>query len=124
MNANHEDRQGRAPLLARRTVLFGGGAAAAAGVLAACSSGGGGSAAAPGKKLRIFHVPKFTTLPYFQSAQAGAAQAAKELGDSIVYTGPSSSNAEQQVASLQTVVSQRPDVILLSAIEQDNVAPC
>lgn len=125
MNADHEEGpQAGAPLLGRRQVLFSGGAAAAIGVLAACSSSSSsGSAAAPGKKLRIYHVPKFTTLPYFQSAQAGAAQAAKELGDSIVYTGPSSSNAEQQVASLQTVVSQRPDVILLSAIEPDNVAP-
>lgn len=124
MNADHEyERLGGAHQLGRRRVLIGGGAAAAMGILAACSSGGGKSTATPGKKLRIFHVPKFTTLPYFQSAQAGMAQAAKELGDSIVYTGPSSSNAEQQVASLQTVVSQRPDVILLSAIEPDNVAP-
>lgn len=124
MNARHEDGRQPVPQLpGRRQVLLGGGVAAAMGVLAACGSSGGGSTASGNKKLRIFHVPKFTTLPYFQSAQAGAAQAAKELGDSIVYTGPSSSNAEQQVASLQTVVSQRPDVILLSAIEPDNVAP-
>lgn len=95
---------------------------AALGLLAACGSSGS-SGASTRAHLRIFHVPKWTTLPYFKSAQAGVALAAKELGDSIVYTGPSSPNAEQQVASLQSVLDQKPDVILLSAIEPDNVAP-
>jgi rhamnose transport system substrate-binding protein len=126
VNSDHADgrpRGGRG--LARREVLLAGGATAAMGLLAACGSGsaGGGSSAGSGKKLRIFHVPKWTTLPYFESAQAGVAKAARELGDSVVYTGPSSPNAEQQVASLQSVLAQRPDVILLSAIEPDNVAP-
>jgi rhamnose transport system substrate-binding protein len=103
----------------RRQLLVGG-AATVGLTIAGCGAGAGGSRATG---LRLFHVPKWTTLPYFQTAQKGAAKAAKELGDTIVYTGPSSPNAEQQVATLQNVLTQRPDAIILSAIEQQNVAP-
>lgn len=115
--------------LTRRRLISGGMAAGGALFLGACgkaaSTGGGGGAGGGGggKALKIVHVPKFTTLPYFKRANVGMQKAAKELGATLTYTGPETPNAEQQVASLQSVVTQRPDVILVSAIEPDNVAP-
>ncbi len=73
--------------------------------------------------LRMFMVPKWTTYPYFKAAARGAKKAAEQLGDTFTYTGPTSPNAEQQVASLENVLAQEPDVILLSAIEEQNVVP-
>lgn len=73
--------------------------------------------------LRMFMVPKWTTYPYFKVIAAGAKQAAEQVGGTLTYTGPTSPNAEQQVASLENVLVQEPDIILLSAIEQQNVAP-
>jgi rhamnose transport system substrate-binding protein len=70
----------------------------------------------------MVNVPKWTTFPYFQQCNAGAKKACDELGATVTYTGPTSADAEQQVATLQKVVAQRPDIILLSAIEPNNVA--
>ncbi|MBO0885282.1 MAG: substrate-binding domain-containing protein [Mycobacterium sp.] len=104
----------------RRQVIAGG--AASLGLLAAgCGSSATGGAS--GKGLRLFMVPKWTTLPYFESCKQGAQKAANELGDTLIYTGPSTPDPEQQVASLQNVLNERPDAILLSAIEPNNVAP-
>lgn len=112
--------------LTRRGFLSGSLAAGGVAVLAACSSAGAGGTTASGGSgggsLKIVNVPKWTTFPYFQACNQGAVKAAKELGASVTYTGPTSPDAEQQVATLQQVVAQRPDIILLSAIEPDNVA--
>jgi len=108
--------------LTRRGFLSGSLAASGVALLAACSSAGTGGTAASGGSLKIVNVPKWTTFPYFQACNQGAVNAAKELGASVTYTGPTSPDAEQQVATLQQVVAQRPDIILLSAIEPDNVA--
>jgi rhamnose transport system substrate-binding protein len=108
----------------RRRFLASGVALGGAVFLGGCgSSSGGSSGGKGGGSLKIVHVPKWTTLPYFQRANVGMKQAAAELGDTLTYTGPTSPNAEQQVATLQTVVTQKPDVIVLSAIEPDNVVP-
>ncbi|HZZ63163.1 MAG TPA: substrate-binding domain-containing protein [Roseiarcus sp.] len=93
---------------------------AAAGAVAAAP---GQALAATAGGLRIFMVPKWTTYPYFEAAAKGAKKAADQLGDTFTYTGPTSPNAEQQVASLQNVLVQQPDVILLAAIEEQNVVP-
>lgn len=94
-------------------------AAGGASEASSAAAGGGGG----GGGLKIVHVPKWTTFPYFQAANTGAEKAAEELGDTVTYTGPTEPNAEQQVATLQTVLAQQPDVIMLAAIEPDNVAP-
>ena len=105
----------------RRGVLALGGGAALGGMLGPATTFE--SARAAGKALKVFMVPKWTTLSYFQACADGAKKAAGELGDSFTYTGPTTPNAEQQVASLQSVLAQIPDVIVLSAIEPNNVAP-
>ena len=105
----------------RRSVLTLGGGAALGGLLGPAATLDGARGA--GAKLRIFMVPKWTTLTYFQACADGAKKAAAELGDSFVYTGPTTPNAEQQVASLQSVLAQNPHAIVLSAIQPNNVAP-
>jgi rhamnose transport system substrate-binding protein len=126
---NNENSNRRTDLLSRgltrRGFLYSSLAAGGASLLAACSAAPGGSVASSGGSsgsLKIVNVPKWTTFPYYQACNQGAQQAAKELGASVTYTGPTSADAEQQVATLQQVVAQRPDIILLAAIEPDNVA--
>jgi len=118
----------------RRGFLSGALAAGGLALLTACSSSGGGTGGGNGgastggsggggaSGLKMVNVPKWTTFPYFQSCNDGAKKACNELGASLTYTGPTSPDAEQQVATLQKVVAQQPDIILLSAIEPDNVA--
>jgi rhamnose transport system substrate-binding protein len=117
------DRELASRGLTRRGFLSASMAAGGLTLLSACgSSSGGGSGGGSSKGLKMVNVPKWTTFPYFQSCNAGAKKACGELGATLTYTGPTSPDAEQQVATLQKVVAQRPDIILLSAIEPDNVA--
>lgn len=79
--------------------------------------------AAGGKKYRLFQDPKFTGLSYFELCAQGGKQAADELGDDFVYTGSPEADVQKQVQSLQSVVAQKPDAIIVSAIDLNAVAP-
>ena len=79
--------------------------------------------AAPAKKYRIFMNPKFTGLSYFEVCANGAKDAAKELGVDFVYTGSEQADVQLQVQSLENIVSQKPDAIIVSAIDLNAVAP-
>jgi rhamnose transport system substrate-binding protein len=79
--------------------------------------------AAPAKKYRIFMDPKFTGLSYFEVCANGAKDAAKELGVDFTYTGSEQPDVQLQVQSLENIVSQKPDAIIVSAIDFNAVAP-
>jgi rhamnose transport system substrate-binding protein len=83
----------------------------------------GSMSAAPAKKYRIFMNPKFTGLSYFEICADGAKEAAKELGVDFVYTGSEQADVQLQVQSLENIVAQRPDAIIVSAIDLNAVAP-
>jgi rhamnose transport system substrate-binding protein len=108
-------------VIGRRGFLTGAGAAATGVVLGGCGTARGGTGSK--KSLDIVIVPKWTTLSYFQRAKVGAKKAAAELGDTLTYTGPANPNSEEQVATLQSVIAQLPDVILIAALQANNVAP-
>lgn len=71
---------------------------------------------------RIFMNPKFTGLAYFEVAADGAEKAAEELGVDFTYTGAEQADTQLQVQSLQNIIAQRPDAIIISAIDQNAVA--
>ena len=81
------------------------------------------SASAAPKKLRIFMNPKFTGLSYFEVCANGAKEAAKELGIDFTYTGSEQADVQLQVQSLENIVAQKPDAIIVSAIDLNAVAP-
>jgi rhamnose transport system substrate-binding protein len=83
----------------------------------------GFSFAAGKKSYRIFMNPKFTGLAYFEVCAKGAEDAAKELGDKFVYTGSEQPDVQLQVQSLENIVSQKLDAIVVSAIDMNAVAP-
>lgn len=92
--------------------------------MAASAFAGGSSDKAGGpKKYRIFMNPKFTGLSYFEVCANGAKEAAKELGVDFVYTGSEQADVQLQVQSLENIVSQKPDAIIVSAIDLNAVAP-
>jgi len=53
----------------------------------------------------------------------GAKDAAKELGVDFVYTGSEQADVQLQVQSLENIVAQKPDAIIVSAIDLNAVAP-
>lgn len=88
--------------------------------LSAC---GNSSAGAGGKQVRLFMNPKFTGFPYFEVARAGGEKAAKELGDGFTYIGSDKADVSEQVRALQNAITQKPSALVVSAIDQNAVAP-
>ena len=78
------------------------------------------SAAAP---LKVFMAPKFTGLAYFEVARVGGEDAGKELGLDFQYIGSDKAEATEQISTLTNAVAQKPDALVVSAIDGDAVAP-
>ena len=101
----------------RRSALFGGVAALFALSLAVSA----GSAKDSGFKIMM--TPKWTGFPYFEAAARGGKDAAAELGDQFVYAGADHADVSLQVETLQNFLTQKPDAIVLAAIDLNAVAP-
>jgi len=83
---------------------------------AAHSGDGGGQTASGAKKYRIAVIPKGTTHEFWKSVHAGAANAAKELGDvEIIWKGAQlESDRQGQISVLQNFITSRVDGICLA----------
>lgn len=73
--------------------------------------------------VTVGFLPKLDTDPYFQVAQTGAEEAAKEIGGSAIKQAPSQATAEAQVDFINNLVSQKVGVIAISANDANAVAP-
>lgn len=100
-------------------------------LLSACAgpstsaSGGGGAAADDGGPVRIAVIPKVNGIPYYQVVKRGVDEAAQELGDEVevIWNGPSTDEASQQIQIIQNMVNARVDVIAIAANDAAAVAP-
>lgn len=94
-------------------------AALAAAMLAGCGGQApkqeGSAAPAAGRKIKVCLLPKLKGIPYFTSCNAGAEEAAKELGNvELIYDGPTEGSAEKQAAMIEKWTLQKVDVIAVS----------
>lgn len=87
------------------------------------SGGGGGGSSSSGAGTKLFMLPKFTGIPPFTQAAAGAKQMASNWGYKFSYGGPTSASATQQVSFLNTAVSGGNKGIFLSADDPSAVTP-
>lgn len=73
---------------------------------------------------RIALVVKALGIGFFEAANKGAQEAAKELGDvEIIYTGPTDTTAEGQIEVINALVAQGVDAIAISANDPDALVP-
>jgi rhamnose transport system substrate-binding protein len=79
--------------------------------------------AAADTPLHVFNVPKFTGFVFFELARAGGEQACKELGAQQTDVGTTTADVEGQVSVLQNIVPQKPDVIVLAALDINAPVP-
>ena len=69
-------------------------------------------------------VVKALGIGFFEAANKGAQEAAKELGDvEVIYTGPTDTTAEGQIEVINALIAQGVDAIAISANDPDAVAP-
>ncbi|MEI8307542.1 MAG: rhamnose ABC transporter substrate-binding protein [Chloroflexales bacterium] len=68
-------------------------------------------------------VPKALGNPYFDTANKGAQVAAKELGATVLYQGPATADATQQIQLLTTLIAQKVAGLAISADDSDALVP-
>jgi len=75
-------------------------------------------------EMKIAIVVKSLGNGFFEAANKGAEEAAKELGGvKIIYTGPTSTTAEGQIEVINSLIAQGVDAIAISANDPDAVVP-
>jgi ribose transport system substrate-binding protein len=67
------------------------------------------------KDERYVFVAVSTTIPYWQEAEAGLTDSAKQLGVKADFTGPAAFSPNEELTAFQRAVSQKPSGILLAA---------
>jgi len=74
--------------------------------------------------IRIGLVPKALGNGFFDAANKGANEAAKEIGGvNIIYTGPTTPTAEGQIEIVNALIAQKVDAIAISANDPDALVP-
>lgn len=68
-------------------------------------------------------VPKGLGIPYFDTANKGAQEAAAELGVEVTYTGPATADATEQIQVLNSLIAQGVDGLSISANDSDALVP-
>lgn len=68
-------------------------------------------------------VPKNLGNPYFDTANKGAQEAAKELGVTVQYNGPATADATQQIQLLNSLIAQKVSGLAISADDKDALVP-
>jgi rhamnose transport system substrate-binding protein len=80
--------------------------------------------AAPAKgPLTFVLVPKNLGNPYFDTANNGAQEAAKELGVKVLYQGPAAADATQQIQLINSLIAQKVNGLSISADDSDALVP-
>ncbi len=82
------------------------------------------SAQAHAADVKIALVVKALGIGFFDAADKGAEEAAKELGGvQIIYTGPTKPTAEGQIEVINSLIAQKVDAIAISADDKDALVP-
>jgi rhamnose transport system substrate-binding protein len=68
-------------------------------------------------------VPKNLGNPYFDTANTGAQEAAKELGVTVNYQGSAAADATQQIQLLNSLIAQKVTGLAISANDSDALVP-
>lgn len=80
------------------------------------------AAPATGAKTYVL-VPKNMGNPYFDTANKGAQEAAKELGVTVNYQGSSKADATEQIQLLNSLLAQNVNGLAISANDSDALVP-
>lgn len=78
------------------------------------------SASAP---VRILMLPKFTGIPPFTQAAEGATKVSKRFGYDLIYNGPTTPSASDQVRFIDNAIADHYKGIMISADNPDAVSP-
>lgn len=72
---------------------------------------------------KIVNMPKNLGNPYFDACNKGAQEAAKELGDEVIYQAPSDADATKQIEMMNALIAQKVDGMMVSANDPEALVP-
>jgi rhamnose transport system substrate-binding protein len=78
---------------------------------------------AAGESYSLYMIPKNVGNPVFDLANKGMQAAAKELGHTTEFNGPTEADPQQQVQVINSAVAQGPDALIVSANDPDAILP-
>lgn len=78
--------------------------------------------AAPHKHT-IVVMPKLVGIPYFNASEIGAKQAGVDLGIEVIYTGPTTADAAEQVRMLEDLIARGVDAIAVAPNDPAALSP-
>lgn len=81
-------------------------------------SGGGG-----GKKITVAFVPKLQGIPYFEAMNTGGKKAAKDLGITWLYSGPTTADAAAQADIVRQYIQQGVSALVVAPNDPNSMAP-
>ncbi|MGL5955016.1 MAG: autoinducer 2 ABC transporter substrate-binding protein [Brevinema sp.] len=73
--------------------------------------------------ITIAVVPKLIGIPYFNASERGAIQAGKDLGIKVIYTGPATADAAEQVRMIDDLLVQGIDVLAVAPNDPASITP-
>ena len=71
----------------------------------------------------IVVMPKLIGIPYFNASEVGAQKMGEKLGVNVIYTGPSTPDASEQVRILEDMISRGVDVIAVAPNDAAALTP-
>lgn len=78
------------------------------------ASSAASEAEASGDGYTIVVMPKLVSIPYFTKTGEGAVQAGEDLGINVIYNGPTTADAAEQVTMLEDYITQGVDAICVA----------
>lgn len=90
--------------------------------LAAAWAAGSSDTSSDGERT-IVVMPKLVGIPYFNASETGAARAGEELGINVIYTGPTTADAAEQVRMLEDLISKGVDAIAVAPNDAAALTP-
>lgn len=74
-------------------------------------------------KITVVVMPKLVGIPYFNASEIGAKKAGEDLGIEVIYTGPSTADAAEQVRILEDMISKNVDAIAVAPNDPAALTP-
>jgi rhamnose transport system substrate-binding protein len=82
------------------------------------------STVAKAADIRVAMVVKALGIGFFDACRDGGLEAAKEVGGvELIYTGPTKTTAEEQIAVIDSLIAQKVDAIAISANDPNALVP-
>ena len=82
-----------------------------------------GSSDSGSDEMTIVVMPKLVGIPYFNASEVGALQAGEDLGVNVIYTGPTTADAAEQVRMIEDLISKGVDAICVAPNDAAAMTP-